>query len=92
MRLKSRFLQAFGRIAIPNITLYVIAFQVVCYFVIMGQPDAHLETRMIFDPGGALHGEWWRAVTFLFLPPLDNPVFAFFAWYLFWLMRIILPR
>ena len=31
-------------------------------------------------------GEWWRLVTFLFIPPLTNPIFAFFAWYLFYLM------
>lgn len=86
MRWKSRFLQAFDRVAIPNITLYLIAFQVVCYLAIMGQPDAHLEQRLLFDPAAAVHGEWWRAITFLFLPPLDNPIFAFFAWYFFWLM------
>ena len=83
---KSRFLQAFGHVAIPNITLYLIAFQVVCYLAIMGQPDAHLAQRLMFDPGAAVHGEWWRAITFLFLPPTSNPIFAFFAWYFFWLM------
>ncbi|MGN6371301.1 MAG: hypothetical protein ACTHN5_23855 [Phycisphaerae bacterium] len=86
MRFKHRFMNAVDRVAIPNITLYLIGFQVICYLAIMGQPDAHLEQRLVFDPAMALHGEWWRAITFLFLPPLDNPIFAFFAWYFFWLM------
>ena len=42
MRWKSRFLQAFGRVAIPNITLYLIAFQVVCYLMIKGKSASAL--------------------------------------------------
>ena len=33
-----------------------------------------------------LHGEWWRLITYLFDPPRTNPIFAFFAWYIFYLM------
>jgi hypothetical protein len=42
--------------------------------------------RVVLVPALALAGEWWRLVTFLFIPPLTNPIFAFFAWYLFYLM------
>ena len=37
-------------------------------------------------PELVLAGEWWRLVTFLFIPPVTNVIFAFFAWYLFNLM------
>ena len=33
-----------------------------------------------------LHGEWWRLITYLFDPPRTNAIFAFFAWYIFYLM------
>ena len=33
-----------------------------------------------------LDGEVWRLVTFLFDPPATNLIFAFFFWYLFYLM------
>ena len=37
-------------------------------------------------PTKVLHGEVWRLVTFLCEPPTNNLVFAFFFWYLFFLM------
>ncbi|HUO07815.1 MAG TPA: rhomboid family intramembrane serine protease [Phycisphaerae bacterium] len=86
MRRTNRFLAAFGRIAIPNITVYLIAFQVMCLFMIVGQPQSHFEQKLVFDAARVMQGEWWRVITFLFLPPIENPVFAFFAFYFFWLM------
>ncbi len=74
----------FGRYAIPNITIYLIMGQVL-FFI------AHLSGRfslgpLLLIPGFALTGEWWRFFTFIFIPPVTNPIFAFFAWYLFYLM------
>jgi hypothetical protein len=37
-------------------------------------------------PDKVMQGEWWRLITFVFDPPITNPLFAFFAWYLFYLM------
>jgi hypothetical protein len=37
-------------------------------------------------PERVLNGEVWRLVTFLFYPPVTNPIFAFFFWYLFYFM------
>jgi hypothetical protein len=72
------------RYAVPNVTLYLIIGQVLFFlFVISGR--FFLE-RVVLIPDLVLTGEWWRLITFLFIPPLTNPIFAFFAWYLFYLM------
>jgi hypothetical protein len=39
-----------------------------------------------------LGGEVWRLATFLCEPPLSNPLFAFFFWYLFYLMGTALEN
>src|SRR5512143_293173 len=74
----------FRRYAIPNVTLYLIIGQVLFFmFVLSGR---FILDRVVLVPALVLAGEWWRLITFLFIPPLTNPIFAFFAWYLFYLM------
>ena len=41
---------------------------------------------MMLVPEAVVAGDWWRVFTFLFVPPATNPIFAFFGWYLFYLM------
>lgn len=84
MSLLDNLERKFGRYAIHNITLYLIIGQVVFYlFHLSGK---FILERVILIPQLALMGEWWRFITFLFVPPLTNPIFAFFAWYMFYLM------
>src|SRR5271155_5351932 len=86
MRLGRRFMAAFGRVAIPNITVYLIAFQAMCLLLIIAEPQANFANKLVFDSGAVLQGEWWRAITFLFMPPTDNLLWAALSWYFFWLM------
>ena len=73
-----------GRYALSNVTIYLIAGQTIFYVMFMtGRLDRSV-TWLAAD--SLLQGEWWRLATFLFDPPLSNPFFAFFAWYLFYLM------
>lgn len=73
-----------GRYAPQNITLYLIAGQTLFYVLyLMGRLDRS-QTWLSADM--LLRGEWWRLATFPLDPPVSNPLFAFFAWYLFYLM------
>jgi hypothetical protein len=74
----------FGRYAIPNITVGLILGQVM--FFVFAMSGRFILERVVLVPDLVIAGEWWRLFTFLFIPPLLNPVFAFFAWYLFYLM------
>jgi hypothetical protein len=78
-----------GSYGIPNVTVILIAAQVVAYVASRAPQEAGGETlveRLELAPSLVLAGEWWRVVTFLFVPPTENPIFAFFSWYLFYLM------
>jgi hypothetical protein len=84
MDLLDRLERKFRRYAIPNVTLYLVIGQVLLYFMdYSGQFDLG---RVELVPELVLAGEYWRLVTFLLIPPLTNVFFAFFAWYLFYLM------
>ena len=72
------------RYAIPNVTLYLILGQVL--FFVFEMSGRFILDRVVLIPVLVLAGEWWRLITFLFIPPLTNSIFAFFAWYLFYLM------
>jgi len=72
------------RYAVPNVTIYLIIGQVM--FFLFHLSGRFILERVVLIPEYVFAGEWWRLVTFLFIPPLTNPIFAFFAWYLFYLM------
>jgi hypothetical protein len=89
MSLLSRLDRKFGRYAVPNLTVFLIAGQVLAY-VVDGIPGginrAPVLENIRLMPGKVMQGEVWRLVTFLFDPPVTNIFFAFFFWYLFYLM------
>ena len=55
-------------------------------FFVMSLSGRYDISRVLLVPDQVLMGEWWRLITFLFIPPSNHPVFVFFAWYLFYLM------
>jgi hypothetical protein len=72
------------RYAISNLTLYLILGQVL--FFVFALSGRFILQRIILIPALVMNGEWWRLITFIFIPPATNPIFAFFVWYLFYLM------
>jgi hypothetical protein len=84
MKLLDRLEPRFRHLAVHNLTLIIIACQVAAFLLQLGRPE--LIEQMLLRPERVLAGEWWRVLTFVAIPPLTNPIFAFFAWYLFYLM------
>ncbi len=89
MSFLNRLERIFGRLAVPNLTLWIIVGQAFVLFGVMAHlldPDLlRLVPAQVFD------GQWWRAITFLFIPPIGaigmvSLVFLAFGWYLFYLM------
>lgn len=84
MRLLRKIEKALAPFAVPHTTEAIIIGQVLCYGLGQTQPQKIEEMALQWD--AVMRGEWWRLATFLFVPPLTNPVFAFFGWYFFWMM------
>jgi len=95
MSLLTRLERLLGRFAIANLSLYLVAGQVLFWglAVLTGFP---LE-RIALLPVAVFAGEAWRVVTYLLVPPPVNPgafgvVMTAFAWYLFYLMGTALEH
>lgn len=84
MGLLDRLERKLRRYAIPNVTLYLILGQVL--FFVFEMSGRFVLDRVVLIPALVLAGEWWRLITFLFIPPVTSPIFILFAWYLFYLM------
>ena len=70
MNLLDKLEKRFGRFAVPNLTLYLIAGQTIFYVMFL---TGRVSRTMTLLAGDLLHqGEWWRLVTFPFDPPLTN--------------------
>jgi hypothetical protein len=82
--LLARLEKKYRRYAVHNVTLYLILGQVL--FFILAHSGRFILGRALLVPELVLMGEWWRLITFLFIPPMTSPIFVLFAWYLFYLM------
>ena len=94
-RCSARSNAAFGHFAVPHLTIGLILCQIVVYAAAQAEllkaGQGGLQQRTVLDrialvPEKVLEGQVWRLVTFVCEPPVTNVVFAFFFWYMFYLM------
>lgn len=92
MKLLDRLEKRLGRFAIPNLALLLIVGQVAVFLVLASGAGNALARNIAFVPQLVLEGQVWRIFTFLISPPTTNVLFAFFFWYLFYLMSTALEN
>jgi hypothetical protein len=74
----------FGRFAVANLSLYLVAGQVAVF--IFAWFDKISIGPLLFVPELVLQGEWWRVFAFLLVPPPTSWIFIAFSWWMFYLM------
>jgi hypothetical protein len=101
MRFLRRLEQNLGRFAVPQVTIAIIAVQVLAYALIVSQPNPQKELavldRLLLYADKVLEGEVWRLATFVAVPPVIGksmlgPIWAFLAWYVFYLLGTTLEQ
>jgi membrane associated rhomboid family serine protease len=74
----------FNWLSVPHLAIYLIAGQIMVFIAsatgLVDPNDLFLIPQRVFA------GEYWRLVTFLFIPPIVYYPLLFFAWYLFYIM------
>jgi hypothetical protein len=79
-----RLRRQLSQLAIPNLTIWQVMGQVTFYVLSLARRD--FLGKIVFLPAAVLEGEWWRLLTFLFVPPAFNPLFLFLAlWFFFFI-------
>ncbi len=69
----SEFERRFGKYAIPNLTLFLIAGYVVGYVIELINPE--FLVYLSLDAYKILHGQVWRIITWLLIPPTETNFF-----------------
>ncbi len=90
MTLLDRLERRLGHLAVPNVTIGLILGQVFVYIVDKFQPGRMPNVALI--PNRVLEGEVWRVFSFIFEPPLTDPLWALIFWYVFYLMGTALEQ
>jgi membrane associated rhomboid family serine protease len=68
--------------AVHNVTLALVVLQGAMWLLMQGRPE--IVENLVLDRALLLEGQWWRLFTFIFLPPMTNGIFLFFAlWFLY---------
>jgi hypothetical protein len=83
-RLLARLERRLGRFAVPNLTWVIAAGMAAAFVLSLVRPE--FLSMLVLDIGQIRHGQVWRLVTYLFLPPPGGPIWMLFGIYWFWLI------
>lgn len=78
-----------GRYAIPNLMLYIVAGMAAVFLVdmIVYPVTGFSASRLfMFDREAIFHGQVWRLLTFIFIPPNSSALFIIFSLYFYWMI------
>src|SRR5258708_29717516 len=77
-RVLTRLERRFGRLAPSGMIVWLVGFTALAYLVLYVRPELYVEFTL--EPHSLANGEWWRLLTFLFLPSSVRPSgpYAFF--------------
>jgi len=81
-RLLARLERSFGKYAIPNLIGYVVGGMALVAVLSAIKP-AYPE-HLVLDLHAVRHGQVWRLVTFLFIPPPGSPIWLLVSLYFTW--------
>jgi len=90
MDLISTLEKRFGGWAIPNLTLYLIAIQLVGVALLRGGYSTYEDLILV---GGLVQvGQWTRLLSFMMIPKTLSPIWLFISFYVFYLIGSSLER
>jgi hypothetical protein len=76
-RLLARLERRFGKLAIPRLPFFLGVIGAVVYAMGMMRPE--IVGRMMLIPEFVRMGEWWRLITWVFIPPPASLIFIVFV-------------
>lgn len=83
-KLLSRLEPKLGRFAIQRLTTFIVGGMALAY--VLGSVRPEFLALLVLDLGQVMHGQVWRLVTYLFVPPPTSPLWLIFALYMTWLI------
>lgn len=90
-RAMERFALSHPRFGIPNLMRYIVAGNVIVFFLLRLTRFAALDF-LAFHWGRVLHGEIWRLATFIFVPDSSNPFTLILSLYFMYFIGTMLEQ
>lgn len=90
MKLLNKMERKFGRYAIDNLTMYIIATYVVGY--VLEMVGGNLTSFLYLDPYYILHGQIWRVFSWLLVPPSGLSIFTVIMLFFYYSIGTTLER
>ncbi len=81
-KLLARFERRLGRYAVPNLVGFIVGGMAIVWVLSLAKPE--FQERLSLDIHAVRHGEVWRLVTFLFIPPPSSPLWILINLYFTW--------
>jgi hypothetical protein len=81
-RFLARLERRFGRFAIPNLTYFIVAGTALVWVLSFTKPE--FVDALALDLDAVKHGQVWRLMTFLFIPPPTSPLWVLISLYAMW--------
>ena len=82
----------FGRYAINNLTLYIIVLYVIGYVIKLMPNGAVIQYYLTLNPHLILHGQIWRLVSWVLIPPTGLSIWLLITLYLYYFIGTTMER
>lgn len=86
MKWLNKLERKYGKFAIKNLMLYIIAFNAIVFLLTIADASGGLRDRLMLIPSAVLRGEVWRLVTYIFIPPTTDIIWVIFALYFYYMI------
>lgn len=91
----SRLERKYGRYGIENLMNTIVIGMGLIYvldFFFYGSMRVSLSSMLAFDRTAILHGQIWRLLTFIFIPPNTSLLFILISLYFYWMLGSLLEQ
>lgn len=88
MKLLNTLERKFGRYAISQLMVYIVGINALVYILRYAMPQSDAISKLWLDPQMILHGEVWRLITWIFIPPSASFIWIFFILYFYYMVGI----
>lgn len=87
--LLDRLQRKYRRFAIPNLMQYIVGGMAIIFvmdMIVFALEPFSLTATLMFDRDAIFHGQIWRIISFVLIPPNSSPIFIIFSLYFYWLI------
>ncbi len=85
VRILSKLERRFGRYAISNLMAYIVGAQGVVFLLSRTANGHNILSELFFSPALIAHGQIWRVISFILIPPSFS-IWVFFILYFYYLL------